>query len=278
MVAARACCWTLELPAAAAGCHPVVKSRIKKAEKNNKRRDTQTSNYYYTIAQISLRELGPFVLCVCPLSLICGSFLFCSYIVPTVNKKIESRVLSYPLCVCVCAVYVYMHVRVHVLSVRIKWGPSASSLRCFLFCFFFSLYTKWAETPWIRKQLGGDLRRDRRCKTHKRPVVKTENENQRRRNEQPQKIHNARAKKSEKTTFESNNGGRYINYMIFFFFFFSRFWLRNMCYRIMKLTQNDQTVLWLVWGCIFKISRVYFLLLLYNLRNLTYFLLLNLLI
>jgi hypothetical protein len=28
--------------------------------------------------------------------------------------------------------------------------------------------------PWIRKQLGGDLRRDRRCKTHKRPVVKTE--------------------------------------------------------------------------------------------------------
>jgi hypothetical protein len=28
------------------------------------------------------------------------------------------------------------------------------------------------EMPWIRKQLGGDLRRGQRCKTHKRPVVK----------------------------------------------------------------------------------------------------------
>ncbi len=63
--------------------------------------------------------------------------------------------------------------------------------------------------PWIRKQLGGDLRRDRRCKTHKRPVVKTETKiKEGEKNKNPQK-YNAWAKKSEKTTFESNNGGRY---------------------------------------------------------------------
>lgn len=118
MVAARACCWTLELPAAAAGCHPVVKSRIKKAEKNNKRRDTQTSNYYYTIAQISLRELGPFVLCVCPLSLICGSFLFCSYIVPTVNKenRVPRPIIS-TVCVCVLSMYICMSASMFCLCV-----------------------------------------------------------------------------------------------------------------------------------------------------------------
>lgn len=162
---------------AAAGCHPVVKNRIKKAEKNNKRRDTNIQLLYHSTADISPRA-GPFcAVCVAdahlPLSLICGSF-FCFVLILFRRWIEESRVLSYPLCVCVCvcAVYVYMHVRVCVLSVRIKWGPSASSLICFLFCFFFSLYTKWAEMPWIRKQLGGDLRRDRRCKTHKRPVVK----------------------------------------------------------------------------------------------------------
>jgi hypothetical protein len=114
MVAARACCWTLELPAAAAGCHPVVKNRIKKAEKNNKRRDTQTSNYYTTAQQISLRELGPFVLCVCrwcspdSISNMRFFFLFCSYIVPTVNRRVPRPIISTVcVCVCVCCLCIY---------------------------------------------------------------------------------------------------------------------------------------------------------------------------
>ncbi len=144
MVAARACCWTLELPAAAAGCHPVVKNRIKKAEKNNKRRDTQTSNYYTTAQQISLRELGPFVLCVCrwcsPASISNMRFFFCFVLILFRRWIEESRVLSYPLCV----LSMYICMSASVLSVRIKWGPSASSLICFLFCFFF---------PCIRNEL-----------------------------------------------------------------------------------------------------------------------------
>ena len=70
--------------------------------------------------------------------------------------------------------------------------------------------------PWIRKQLGGDLRRDRRCKTHKRPVVKTKNEknernqNQRRRNIQRTKNASQKTPKKKKLSNQITAGDIYI--------------------------------------------------------------------